>query len=540
MPNWRCPSCLASNLPATRVCRVCTAPQPPPRSYPEVIPGAANHLYPAEEEKVLVSRCTVHGARRHTVQQLRDNQFQTNGFIKDIERRPLEIYRNLAGRRRDKPDFIFLELSETFQNIERHLWRLQQGICCGTYEPGSVVDNTSLPAGIREEIMGDVIDWLRFDIRMLRLQHYPYRASMEFMLRFIKCMEYITFRARTEIEMRHVGVDPDPKKLVHTLDIGEKRVPYYSRYHVGNLLSKLRNRRRERTGRKSLSIGSSVFPPSMTLKDVYNYAGLTPKWPFDESHCDRTTNLPSILNAPEMFLVPSYQPLDAAFFSKIRQVPIFLVGLIDIEFITADGINMSPLTFFDHDLFHVFGDPPERASFDPEPQICQMWHTMKYRLDEITRQMPGVSADIVMGVWDRNVRRLRAVVDNVPEGAHRADLVHAIDILLFTIFHEPIPTDSNRSPPALPDPVSIEHRLRDEQGKLFTETVKRIDEGWFGRVSSETKRMLSDEAQVAVLRAVWELEADPLRDKGLWAYKRRGRATEVFLPPRPVPLPPPG
>ena len=58
-------------------------------------------------------------------------------------------------------------------------------------------------------------------------------------------------------------------------------------------------------------------------------------------------------NLAEVILSSSYNPLDVYFFIKIRAVPMFMVGMFDLQYLTADNIRQLPITFFEHDLFHV-------------------------------------------------------------------------------------------------------------------------------------------------------------------------------------------
>lgn len=78
-----------------------------------------------------------------------------------------------------------------------------------------------------------------------------------------------------------------------------------------------------------------------------------------------------------MILIASYNPLNEEFFCRTRSVPMFVGGMIETAYISADRIRMTPATFFEHDCFHVldFTNQKDRAQqYKAFANASTRWH----------------------------------------------------------------------------------------------------------------------------------------------------------------------
>ena len=171
-----------------------------------------------------------------------------------------------------------------------------------------------------------------------------------------------------------------------------------------------------------------------------------------------TCQLEDLPTTADALLFPSYNPLNAGSFTYFRQVPVFLLGLIDIPFLNPDGNRASPANFFNHDGFHIrwSSNRGRRYRFG-----VQQWGTLFRRLQALTGEAaPGVPDEeralwgredhtpakyqnnrlAVYADWDRNARRLNSIVSRMDPPNREA-----VEIMLFMLYHEPT-TNLNRPP----------------------------------------------------------------------------------------------
>jgi hypothetical protein len=445
----------------------------------------------------------------HSTAFLRTNQIQLEPFVLRFANDPLTIYLELQERARKAPqgNFKYPELIEVFLNIKRHINTIKQRVHCGEEDAPNQEDfrcqvhknvSPQLQLEIQQTAFGNlsVLDQVLADIAKLNANSYPYKDSLRLITKFMKLVDYITYRAKTEAEVRALT----PQGQAVSANDSEQQIL-------------VRTSRRTKF-KNQFGCGFPVYASNVTLKDIYSYA--PNHWP----HGGWTdTRMELILAEPDIILLPSYNPLDTAFFTKIRQVPMFLIGLIDIEYLKADRDYQSPLQFMDHDCFHVYG---------PLGQKPQLFHTMKYRIEEIQRleQADGKTPSSPVAlyrIWDQNAKILRRLIDKESD----QDLVSAINIILFTVLHEPLTSPPGAAAlkgtthlPALVDKHAIASRLQDGPNGLLLALNLRLAKGEFGIVSQKVLNALAPAAQW-VLNQLPFLEDDPGKGKGLYTKVRK-------------------
>ncbi|MCU0567017.1 MAG: hypothetical protein MUF49_10515 [Oculatellaceae cyanobacterium Prado106] len=444
----------------------------------------------------------------HSTQFIRVNQIQVEPFVLRFVQDPLTMYLDLRERARKAKNgnFNYPELIEVFLNIRRHINAIKQGIHCGAPDqPNQGEFRCQVHPGVSDQLKQEilqpafgnlsVLDQILEDIKKLDGASYPYKDSLRLIAKFMKLVDYITYRAKTE---------PEAKALIPT---GQTLS-----YEGSSQYSLIRQSRKAKFN-SEFGCAFPVYKPNVTLREIYSYA--PDYWPHGGYTPDR---LELILADPDIILLPSYNPLDAEFFTKIRQVPMFLVGLINLEFLKADRDYQSPLQFFDHDCFHVYGVPSSKP---------QLFHTMKYRVEEIQRleQEQGKSPSsptMIYRIWDQNTRILRGLIDQVKN----KDLVEAINIVLFTVLHEPltnpsgVPLKGVNNLPALVDKYAIANRLKDGPNGLLLALRPRILKGEFGTISAGVQNQLDAAAQW-ILNQVNLLGDDPGKGQGRYTKDRK-------------------
>ncbi|MBM7116513.1 hypothetical protein [Archangium primigenium] len=556
---WPCGTCDWSNLDNATACLVCKDPRinevldrparapalktpspPPGMGAPrEGVEEPGNHLYPkkAHQHHAQTSRCLT---RRHQDADIRQNQIAEETFVKRFQADPFSVWKELRERARRDPNFSFPELSELFDNMRRQLLTMAQRACCGERMKDMLIDSW-VPDALRLELQGEAPALLLRDMDAIARQGYRYQDALRFCLKFVKVLDYITWRARTAWEVRGYKLDAALDKGLDTTGA----VAHYKYSVRGDVVSGVQKARGDYARKwalvphgkpsdtntrfvhtrfepyKHFAAGFSCFPESVTMMDVYDLASTSTAWPYDTGHTDRGSTLETLLADPDIVAVPTYNYLGSGFFTRTRGVPMCVIGMIDTEFIGADAICMSPLTFFDHDMFHIVGYPKNSDS-------TQLVHTMKFRLQELRAKVDGSLRDEdVYALWDRNAKKVFEWIDPMKDRKLR----WALNILAFFVLHEPANLgDDTQNPPALAEPHAMRERL--ENPKLGERMLLRARNGDFGAPSQEVLAHLSPggEAFTRLLAKLDELEVDP--GQGLHGYATRKNGKLLSLPSR--------
>lgn len=115
----------------------------------------------------------------------------------------------------------------------------------------------------------------------------------------------------------------------------------------------------------------------------------------------------------DSILIPSFLPLDLAFFTLTRETPVFPVGLINFEHLFADAYKHTPMEFFYHDIKHAWDMvmfnmvAMRNTGLSPNELYQHMATTRNYVIDQLT-----------------------VLKDS------KAELHDAIEVLLFELLHE--------------------------------------------------------------------------------------------------------
>jgi hypothetical protein len=396
---------------------------------------------------LLQQPCPVHDASFIA----RNRQLSERFIFERFRDQPVKTYLDLYRRAAASADgnFGYPELDDTFENIRRHINRIRQRICCGR--------DSAIGAEIKIQINRH-LDLLEQDVEKLFNQVYPYHDSLRFVAKFMEMVDWITYHTRTVPELRHyqlMGKGEDEREW--TLNIRR----------LFEELARLRNLRDGLNYSTQLRLFTTE-----SLADIYNAAGGKSLW--------QKCRLMPALNKRDLVVLPSYNPLDEVFFVKIRQVPMFVVGLIDLEYLIADSHRYSPFEFFSHDAFHIFSNQDEGE------KTPQLWRSLFNRASELDPKNgfgDAAQRERLIRQWDAYATHIQSLL---AQGTQQgADFQRALEILLFCVFHEPIDTGTSTSKasfsPAIMEPASAQTRLA---APSFVEKIEeRARNQWFGPLS---------------------------------------------------------
>ena len=350
----------------------------------------------------------------------KQGSIQTNQFVNRFAQEPLKIYSELAAQAQATRDgnFSFPELKETFDNIERHINDLLNSLLDENSPSRVYVEFEPLS----QQLLGEIAE--------ISTKKYPYKDSIWFISKFVEMVDYVVFRRETQPEIESYGLNVDSAG-------------------TGLIYSAVKQKRNEKDG-KNYGLGFPIYKSTVTLHDIYS--GNPPSaW--------KGSRVKDLLKHPDLILLPSYNPLDAAFFTKIRQVPMCMLGLLNIPYLNADGQRLSPFNFYDHDAFHA----------------DQLYSTIEAKVGDIKDSSPLKKRIMKYELWDRNSGKLRSKIDTVGN----IDLKVAINIVLFTVLHEPMSfVPEEISLPAVVEKDAISARLKDDT--FISTLAKRYVAGEFG------------------------------------------------------------
>ena len=321
----------------------------------------------------------------HPVRFLLDNQIEDEAIVKIFAKDPIGVYWELRNRLDADENFQFTELAEVFGNVGRHINILRRRLCCGQW---SHVD---------EAIKNDALATLTYienEAANLKGRSYPYNDSLIFLNSFVSVVSYVIHKAVVQQELEFY-LNNDLRKAAHPVPApGSTAFDGY-----------LRDRRNNIDGCRS----TATSEYGMTAG--HNFASKTQSRPFFDvlggyfSYLKTKEGIAEWMDYKtrqigKAILLPSYNPLDAYFFVQIRAVPMYLVGMLDMQYLNADGIRQIPVGFFEHDCFHV-------ASPNSSGGGTQQWRTLYRRLTHVidaSAPPNKLTERMVYDRWQANVR----------------------------------------------------------------------------------------------------------------------------------------
>lgn len=369
---------------------------------------------------------------KHDARFVIDNQIQEETLPINFAKDPVGIYLEFREKLdRDGPNFKFADLAELFANIERHINLVKRRLCCGQWRHiDSAVKNDVLPF-----IDATVIP----EIKRLQSEQFPYDDSILF------CEKFMSFFSMI---VHHAVVKPE-LSFFPNYDIQKANQPPLDPNGVQPFANWLRDRRNRIDGCRSTApseygtgIGHKYLTSQSTADKAFVAKSFTDTFP-DLKNEVRTVQSGRDIGKP--ILIPSYNPLDPYFFVRIRAVPMFAIGMLDMQYLNADGIRQIPVGFFEHDMFHVC---------TPQTGV-QQWKTLYKRLCDVIDANPGfdptIAEKLVYLKWQDNIDKITAKIDSFSDTRQKT-----LAFLMFWLLHEP---KSGVVAPALPEPKLITERL---------------------------------------------------------------------------------
>lgn len=354
---------------------------------------------------------------------------------------PVGVYMGLYLRAKTAADgnFSYPELKETFDEMKRHINRIRQRLCCGR--------DAHMPKSFRDHV-NEYLNKVAADVVKVEQDSYPYKDCVRLCAKFIEMYDWIVFQTQTTSEIRQYqlsGKDADGYRIDSSRLLQQ----------LGRSRTAALTRRNDPQAAYATQYTIEQSTPGRTLKEAYADSPIVTR----SSGVGEKLN--RILAIRDMVVVPSYMPLDEAYFTRIRQVPVYLMGMIDLDYLNADAHKYAPLEFLSHDAFHTISNLGASETTSP-----QLWHWMLRRLKQITGQagFPPDDEDRrrLLALWDENANVLRDAIDRLGD----EDLKAACEILAFCVLHEPVQTNrpgvdkpTISFPPAMPDALSIRWRL---------------------------------------------------------------------------------
>ena len=417
--------------------------------------AAWKHVWTSKTNK-LEQNLTQPKCATHTDQFHRDNEqiveaFAADTFLND----PVGTYLTMWRRAKAAADgnFNFPELADAFTNMKRHLNRMRARLCCGR--------DSRAPAALKQQITG-CLDKLERQVGAVVSAGYKYHDSLRMTAAFVEVWDWIVAHTRTLPEIEHYQLTGLDFK-------GTRNESVFQMQRLGACRTAFLTTRHD----PSANYTTQYMANALGVPNIENILDGSSGVRRRSGHVER------MIPIREIIAFPSYNALDEVYFTRIRQSPMFILGVIDLDYLDADAHKYSPWEFFQHDGFHTV------ANEGSEIKAPQLWHTLAARMKALNGGATGfeneAQAERVMRVWHGNTGLLRELVHDL--GTEDAPLEEALDIVLFCILHEPIVTQRTNPlpasfPPALVEPDSLRARL-DDAG-LITEILGRVNTNWFG------------------------------------------------------------
>ncbi len=397
-----------------------------------------------EGVNLMLKSCATHDATFHATNAFPAADQWTTAFPfagKNLLDDPVGVYMGLYLRAKTATDgnFSYPELKETFDEMKRHINRIRQRLCCGR--------DAHMPKTFRDHV-NEYMDKIASDVANVDQNAYPYRDCVRLCAKFIELYDWIVFQTQTTSEIRQyqlTGKDADGYRIDSSRLLQQ----------LGRARTAALTRRDDPQAAYATQYTIEQSTPGRTLKEAYADS------PIVMRNSGVGEKLNRILSIRDMVVVPSYMPLDEAYFTRIRQVPLYLMGMIDLDYLNADAHKYAPLEFLTHDAFHTISNLGASETTSP-----QLWHWMLRRLKQITGAAGFPASDDdrrrLLVLWDENANVLRDAIETQADD----DLKEACEILAFCVLHEPVQTNrpgvdkpTISFPPAMPDALSIRWRL---------------------------------------------------------------------------------
>ena len=375
----------------------------------------------------------------HDNEFLKRNEIQPEEFPNKFRDDSLETYRNLRERlEHEGENFKYPELSEVFHNVGRHVNIIKRRLCCGQWN--------QIDEELKENIVSFLDEQIDPKIGELLANQCPNDDSMIFFNSFMFFFSFVVHKAVVRPEL----------DFFETFGLQENQAPNdsneYNEY--------LRNRRNKIDGNLSDAqceygfYNKHPFDGSNNSAEFFTADGFNSQgYPYMKNKIASNTSMTPVTNLvnalfepgnrigrdkrkrkfeakyanlAKVILVPSYNPLDVFFFVEIRAVPMFMVGMFDLQYLTADGIRQIPIGFYEHDLFHV-----------NTGQGTQQHPTLLKRLCSTIQDSAGSENPMTeFDVYERWQRNLANVIRHI--GQRRGDQHFTLGFLYFFILHEPM------------------------------------------------------------------------------------------------------
>lgn len=349
---------------------------------------------------------------KHTIDFLQENEIQKELFPIEFSQNPLGVYRDLRSRLDAVGDnFPYPELREVFDNVKRHINIVERRLCCGQW--------SHIDAEIRENTINFTKERVLPELSETVSRGYKYDPALVFLNKYMFLFSFIV----------HKGVVRPELDFYSTFGIGEKKAPSQERSYVQYIIQR-RNRIdgcRSPSGSEYGFTANHPFDGSDNPEDFYTTGEGRPYvadgYPSMKKGTSRVMRNKQV-DVLKPILIPSFNPLDAYFFVKIRAVPLYMIGMLDMQYLIADGIRQMPVGFFEHDLFHVhtFNTP-------------QQWEVTFNRLLEIIEKTAQTDAPLnefeIYERWFANINKIAGDLGNFPGNQD------ALKFLLFFLLHEP-------------------------------------------------------------------------------------------------------
>jgi hypothetical protein len=429
----------------------------------------------------------------HPPRFLLDNIIQKETFPDTFAKDPVGTYMALrANLDRDGTNFACAELKEVLDNVRRHLNSIKRRVCCGQW------------AQLAEAIRGDAVSFIEHTIEpeldKLVKRNYPYDDSLYFMNSFMAFFSALVHYAVVEPELDYfTKFSLQPTRLLPTQNNDTQGLRDFGKY-LGQRRGKIDGFRSEAFSEFGMT-GTHIYPGGKLSqffeadgfgypqrKDKTRTSGVGyPRLRIEIADKQQTTGQ----MVGKAILIPSYNPLNAYYFVTIRAVPLFLVGMLDMQYLNADGIRQIPVGFFEHDLFHV-----------ETGQKQQQWETLYNRLCNVIAQSKSTTTPLteenVYRKWQKNIKTIDDLVALYTDKKEQ----NTLKFLLFWLLHEPksgsvyewlkkkgvAPDEANKFMrtfpyPALPEAALLSERLSHGH-KMALQNIRQEDETDFFGVYS--------------------------------------------------------
>lgn len=349
----------------------------------------------------------------HTAGYMSQNALKEEAIVNTFANDPVTVYIELRERLdADGVNFSYPELLEVFQNIKRHINLVKRRLCCGQWRH---VDDA-----VRNDVVPFMDNTVLPDLEALIEDGFPYENSMLFCQKFMSFFSHIVHEALVKPELSfydevNIGDGPgetyefwvrdrrnriDSCKSLTGSEVGQTEGHYYGR-----------------------TSGNYRMNDAVTSYIAKNYGDCYPMLK------SKVAGVQDERRLAKPILLPSYNPLDPHFFVKIRSVPMYAVGMLDMQYLNADGIRQIPIGFFEHDMFHVA--MPNRGT--------QQWMTLHARLrqildaDEHVGRVFLFDEETIYKKWQGNIEKIDAEIER--QGAKNDQ--EALAFLFFWVLHEP-------------------------------------------------------------------------------------------------------